>query len=353
MMQTAQIKIGQRIISVANPTFIIAEIGVNHDGSTERALELVEIAARCGADAVKLQIFTATNLMHAQSQFAGYQQKQVADADPSAMLRRYELSPPDLRRVVQAIRRRGMLPIATPFSLADVDVVADLDLPAIKIASPDLVNRPLLEKAAKLGRPLIVSTGAATTEEIATTVGWIREWSAPLALLHCISSYPTPTDQANLCWIGELSGRFGLPVGYSDHTTEIISGALAVAAGASIIEKHLTFDRSAAGPDHAASADPDQFAQYVRMIRTAESLRGLPGKRVLDIEQDIRRVSRQSLVAARDLQPGQTLRQDDLIVQRPGTGISAADLFSAVGRRTARPIPRGTLLQWDMLADAA
>ena len=350
-MQIAQLKIDQRIISVANPTFVIAEIGVNHDGSTEQALELVEIAACCGADAVKLQIFTATNLMHAQSQFAGYQQKQVTDADPSAMLRRFELSQPDLRRVVQAIRRRGMLPIATPFSLTDVDVVADLDLPAIKIASPDSVNRPLLEKAAELDRPLIVSTGAATMDEIATCVGWMRE--APLALLHCISSYPTPTDQANLCWIGELSVRFDVPVGYSDHTTEIISGALAVAAGASIIEKHLTFDRSALGPDHAASADPDQFAQYVQLIRTAESLRGLPGKRVLDIEQDVRRVSRQSLVAARDLQPGQTLRQDDLIVQRPGTGISAADVFSAIGRQTARPIPRGTLLQWDMLADAA
>ena len=351
MMQIAQIKIAQRTISVSNPTFVIAEIGVNHDGSTERALELVEIAARCGADAVKLQIFTATNLMHAQSQFAGYQQKQVTDADPSAMLRRFELSSQDLRRVVQAIRRRGMLPIATPFSLADVDVVADLDLPAIKIASPDLVNRPLLEKAATLGRPLIVSTGAATMDEIATTVGWMRE--TPLALLHCVSSYPTPTDQANLCWIGELSRRFALPVGYSDHTTEIISGSLAIAAGASIIEKHLTFDRSAPGPDHAVSADPDQFSQYIKLIRTAESLRGLPGKRVLDIEQDVRRVSRQSLVAARDLQPGQTLQQDDLIVQRPGTGISAADVSSAVGRRTARSIPRGTLLQWDMLADAA
>jgi N-acetylneuraminate synthase/N,N'-diacetyllegionaminate synthase len=350
-MQPAQIKIDQRIISATNPTFIIAEIGVNHDGSTERALELVDIAAHCGVDAVKLQIFTATNLMHAQSQFAGYQKKQVTDADPSAMLRRYELSPPDLRRVVQAIRRRGMLPIATPFSLADVDVVAALDLPAIKIASPDLVNRPLLQKAATLARPLIVSTGAATMDEIATSVGWMRQ--TPLALLHCISSYPTPTDQANLCWISELSNQFALPVGYSDHTTEIISGSLAVAAGASIIEKHLTFDRSAPGPDHAASADPDQFAQYVQLIRTAESLRGVPGKRVLEIEQDVRRVSRQSLVAARDLQRGQTLRQDDFLVQRPGTGISAADVSSAVGRRTIRPIPRGTLLQWDMLADAA
>ncbi len=350
-MNQAEIQIDGRTIGVGNPTLVIAEIGVNHDGSVERALELVEIAAKCGADAVKLQIFTASQLMHSASEFAGYQAKSVSDADPAAMLRRYELPIADLRRIVREIRQRGMIPIATPFSLADVDVVAELDLPAIKIASPDVVNRPLLVKGAGLGRPLIVSTGAATIEEIATSVGWLR--GARVALLHCVSSYPTPTEQANLCWIGELAERFGVVVGYSDHTTEMISGALAVAAGASIIEKHLTFDRSAVGPDHEASADPEQFAEYVRLIRLAESLRGAAGKKVLEIERDVRRVSRQSLVAAKDLQPGKMLRQEDLIVQRPGVGISAADVGSAVGRKIVRPVKSGMLLQWDMLADAA
>jgi N,N'-diacetyllegionaminate synthase len=350
-MHDAHLNIDGRTISVAHRTLVIAEIGVNHDGSVERALELVNIAAHCGADAVKLQIFTAEQLMHGSSEFAGYQAKQVDDADPAAMLRRYELGAAELRRVVSAIRRQGMLPIATPFSLSDVDVVEELDLPAIKIASPDVVNRPLLEKAATLGRPLIVSTGAATMEEIDVTVGWMR--AAPLALLHCVSSYPTPSEQANLCWIGELAEQFGRVVGYSDHTTEIISGSLAVGAGASIIEKHLTYDRNAAGPDHAASADAKQFAEYVRLIRAAETLRGLPGKRVLEIERDVRRVSRQSLVAARDMRIGEKLCRQDLIVQRPGIGISAADVGAAVGRQIVRPVRRGTLLQWDMLADAA
>jgi N,N'-diacetyllegionaminate synthase len=350
-MNQAFLQIDGRNIGGANRTLVIAEIGVNHDGSAERALELVEIAARCGADAVKLQIFTAAQLMHSASEFAGYQAKSVSDADPAAMLRRYELPLADLRRIVGAIRKNGMLAIATPFSLSDVDVVAELDLPAIKIASPDVVNRPLLEKGARLGRPLIVSTGAATMEEIATSVGWLR--GARVALLHCVSSYPTPTEQANLCWIAELAERFGVVVGYSDHTTEIISGALAVAAGASIIEKHLTFDRTAVGPDHEASADPEQFAEYVRLIRLAESLRGAAGKKVLEIERDVRRVSRQSLVAARDLQTGEKLQSQDLIVQRPGVGISAADVGSAVGRKIVRPVKSGMLLQWDMLADAA
>jgi sialic acid synthase SpsE len=335
------------------PVLVIAEIGVNHDGSLKRALDLVDIAAACGADAVKLQLFRADTLMHASSQFAGYQHERVTDADPTAMLRRFELGAADVREVVAAIRRRGLLPIATPFSPADVDVIAKVKLPAVKIASPDLVNYPLLARAAKLSVPLIISTGAATMEEVAQTCAWLREWRATAALLHCVSSYPTPAAQANLCWIAEMSQRFGLPMGYSDHTTEIMAGALAVAAGAVIIEKHLTYDRAAEGPDHSASADRKQFTEYVRLVRQAQLLRGAAGKRVLDVEQDVRRVSRQSLVAMRDVPVGEILNDDDLTVQRPGTGIAAAHVAAVVGRRAARKIPRGAMLAWDMLADAA
>jgi sialic acid synthase SpsE len=345
--------IGGRTIGAGAKAFIVAEIGVNHDGSLRLAKELVELAAACGADAVKLQIFTAANLMHASSQFAEYQQNRVDDADPAAMLRRYELAPADVAELVALIRKRGLVPIATPFSPADVDVVADLELPAVKIASPDLVNRPLLAAVARLGVPVIASTGAATMEEVATTVDWFEMWHSELALLHCISSYPTPASDANLCWIGELAGRFALPVGFSDHTTDVLAGALAVASGACIVEKHFTYDRRAAGPDHSASADPEQFSQYVKMIRQAEVLRGTPGKRVLAIEQDVRRVSRQSLVVSRDLSAGQVLGENDLTVQRPGEGIPAAEVVTAVGRVVTRPVPRGSLLAWDMLSDAA
>jgi sialic acid synthase SpsE len=254
---------------------------------------------------------------------------------------------------VATIRQRGLLPIATPFSPADVDVIAELKLPAVKIASPDLVNYPLLARAAKLGVPLIISTGAATMEEVAQTCEWLRQWRATAALLHCVSSYPAPAAQANLCWIAEMSQRFGLPVGYSDHTTEIVAGALAAAAGAVIIEKHLTCDRMADGPDHSASADRVQFAEYVRLIRQAQLLRGAAGKRVLSIEQDVRRVSRQSLVAAHDIPVGAILNERDVTVQRPGSGISAADVAAVVGRKVVRSLPRGAMLAWDMLADAA
>lgn len=342
-----------RTIGPGRPTFVIAEIGVNHDGSVRKAQELVTIAAHCGADAVKLQLFKAAVLMHPSAGFAEYQKDRVKADSPIDMLRQYELSTEDVRRVVQAVREKGMVPMASPFSPADVETAATLGLPAIKIASPDLVNRPLLARAAALGRPMVVSTGAATMDEVERTVGWLRKWNAPFALLHCVSGYPTPASQANLCWIQELSQRFGVPVGYSDHTTDVLTGALASAAGAVVIEKHLTYDRAARGPDHSASADPDQFHRYVKQIREADAMRGVPGKRVLPIEEDVRNLSRQSLVVRREMKAGEVLRLQDLTVQRPGTGLSPAMIEEAVGRKLARPLSAGAILQQDMLTDAA
>ena len=345
-------QIADRQIGHEHRTFVIAEIGVNHDGSVRRALELVDLAAAGGADAVKLQLFSADRLMNDAAQFATYQKSRVDAQSPAAMLRQYELSTLDTLRVVDAIRTRGLVPIATPFSLDDVDSVVSLNLPAIKIASPDLVNRPLLSRAAETGLPLLVSTGAATMGEVAIATDWLTDLRATFALLHCVSSYPTTQADANLQWIGELA-RFGCTVGYSDHTTEPLAGALAVASGARIVEKHLTYDRGAAGPDHAASADPIGFAQYVNAIRLADAMRGVAGKRVLDCEQDVRKVSRQSLVVARALRAGERVVETDLIVQRPGLGIPAAQWPIAIGKTLRRDVPAGTMLSWEMLSDAA
>jgi sialic acid synthase SpsE len=332
---------------------VIAEIGVNHDGDAERAMRLVAMAADCGADAVKLQIFNAKTLMHETSAFAAYQKSAVAEKTPAEMLRRFELAPADLEKVVAEIRRLNMIPLATPFSPADVSQIESLNLPAIKIASPDIVNWPLLHRAAQAGKPLILSCGAADETEIATTASWLREWNTSFALLHCISSYPTPAPAVNLCWINELTAKFDVPCGFSDHTTEVVAGAMAVAAGACIIEKHITYDRSAAGPDHAASFDAIQFAKYVQLLRHARTLRGKSGKRVLNIEQDVRTVSRQSLVAARDIAAGATLQAEDLTVQRPGTGIPASAMPAIVGRRASSTIKSGQMLTWQFISNAA
>lgn len=348
-----EFRIGNRVLGPGHRTMVIAELGVNHDGSVQKALDLVAAAASCGADAVKLQIFHANTLMHASSSMAEYQKQRTKFENPIDMLRRYELSAGDLRRVVQRIRELNMIPLATPFSSQDLEVIEAMRLPAIKIASPDLVNRPLLEGAAALRLPLLMSTGAASMDEVARSVDWLLEWGCTFALLHCVSAYPTPNELAHLCWIGELGRRFDCPAGYSDHTTELLSGAIAVGAGACIIEKHLTYDRKAKGPDHAASADPREFERYVKRIREAETLCGSPGKTVLPIEEHVRKVSRQSLVVRRSLKAGETLRSEDLTFQRPGTGMPAAMITRAVGRRISREIAAGSLLQWDMLVDAA
>lgn len=345
--------IGDKKIGTGRPTLVMAEIGVNHDGSVDRAIELVRAAKTSGADAVKLQVFRAEQLMHASAGFAEYQQNQCDDADPTAMLRRYELSTDDLHRIMNVIREEKLLAIATPFSPADVETIALLDVDAIKIASPDLVNPVLLKRAAGCGKPLILSTGAATIAEVESTVAWLRERRVQFALLHCISSYPTPLESANLCWVGELHSRFGVPVGYSDHTSDVMSGAFAASAGAVIVERHLTYDRRAAGPDHAASSDPEEFAEYVSLIRHADAMRGRPGKRVLEIENDVRTVSRQSLVLRRDIDSGQPIGDEDLTVQRPGVGIPAAKITVTIGRRALRNLKAGEMLQWDMLENAA
>jgi N,N'-diacetyllegionaminate synthase len=333
--------------------FIIAEIGVNHDGSLQRAKDLVRIAAETGADAVKLQIFTASALMSRQALFAGYQQERCDDADPNEMLRRYELKPLEVAVLVDHIRDAGLIPLATPFSLSDVEIVARLDLPAIKIASPDLVNRPLLRAVAGLNRPMLVSTGAATMAEVEMSADWLRGWGAEFSLLHCISSYPTPSDQLHLSWIRELATRFDVPIGYSDHSTEVITGALAVAAGACALERHLTYDKTAPGPDHAASSDPAEFSVYVKLARQSARMCGRGEKRVLDVERDVRTVSRQSLVLSRDIAPGERLGPQHLTVQRPGTGIPAAAFDLALGRRVRLPAQSGMMLRWDMLEPAA
>jgi N,N'-diacetyllegionaminate synthase len=347
-----EFQVGDRIVGPSQPPLVIAEIGVNHDGSLQRALELVAAAHGSGADAVKLQFFRAQTLLHSSAALAGYQEGKTSAQNPFDLLKKYELPSDEIRRVVQRIRELKMIPIATPFSPSDMELVESQRLPAIKIASPDLVNRPLLERAASLKKPLIVSTGAATLDEIATTIGWLRNWGSEFSLLHCVSAYPVKNSDAHLAWIDELANRFNCVVGFSDHTTSHLSGALAVAAGACIIERHLTYDRNAQGPDHAASSNPGQFDRYVKLIREAQVFRGSPGKTVLPIEEDVREVSRQSLVLRRSIYPGETLKPDDLTVQRPGTGLPAAEITQAVGRKITRFVNAGSMLQWDMLEAA-
>lgn len=352
-MTTVTLNIANRPIGGSAPCFVVAEIGVNHDGRLETALALVEAAARAGADAVKLQIFRADHLVHRTAQLADYQRATGA-ADPAALLRACELGEDENSRIVQAIRDCGMIPLATPFSPEDVESVARLGLPAVKLASPDLVNALLLDRAARLGLPMILSTGAATGEEIAWAVRRLQAQDASFALLHCVSAYPTSDALANIARLRELA-QHGVCVGYSDHTQQPLAGATAVAAGARIIEKHLTHDRSAPGPDHASSFDPQQFADYVGQIRLAEALLGQGLAHFQAVENDVRQVSRQSLVARREIPAGAAISSADLTCQRPGTGLLAQHVDLVVDRTTCRTIRAGEMLTAAdfCLADAA
>lgn len=335
------LQIADRTIGHDRPVYVIAELGVNHDGRLDRALQLLDAAGAAGADAVKLQYFRTDELLSAEARLAGYQHGQATDA--GALLRGLELSDKDFAAVRDAVRQRGLHFIVTCFSIEAAPRLRALDVDAVKIASPDCVNTPLLETIAALHKPLLISTGAADAVEVAALAAFLDRRRLPAALLHCVSSYPTADADAALGAIMALPP--GFVRGYSDHTTGIDTGMLAVAAGACVLEKHLTYDRAAAGPDHAASLEPDEFRQYLQGVRRGQVMRGDGVKRVLVCEQDVRGVSRQSVAARRDLQAGAMIDRADLTVQRPGTGLPAAWLERVVGRPLRRDVAARRLLR--------
>ena len=309
--------------------FIIAEIGVNHDGDVGRAVSLVRAAAEAGADAVKFQWFEADRLVGDADATADYQRK-AGVSDQKSMLRALELDADELSACVEAAHASNIAAIVTVFSTELVPLAASLGWDAWKTASPDLVHRPLLEALATDGRPMLVSTGAADLDEVRRADDWLGRH--PVAFLHCVSAYPTPEPQAALSGIEAIAAATGRPTGYSDHTAAWTTGGLAVAAGAVLLEKHLTWNREAAGPDHGASVEPDDLRRYVDFVRRAHAALGDATKRVGEIEADVRRVARQSIRAARPLAAGATIVAEDLVLKRPGDGLEPWRMGEVVGR---------------------
>ena len=325
----------------ARDPFVIAEIGVNHDGDLDRALELVDAAVAADADAVKIQWFEAADLLSTTANLVEYQ-RDTGETDVREMLRRLELSSDALASVLERVHSCGLLAIATVFTPEHVPQAAELPWDLFKTASPDLINRPLIEALIATERPLIVSTGGASMAEVSAMLDWAE--SASIAVLHCVSRYPTPVECAALSGIGVLADSFEVPVGYSDHTTALETGALAVCCGATILEKHLTWSCTAQGPDHASSIEPDAFARYVSLARTARSMLGEPAKEPLDLEIEIISASRQSIAARHDLHAGMLLEKSDLTTMRPGTGMPPTQIAELLGRRLVRDVQRGGFL---------
>lgn len=364
-------RIGEKQIGPGHPPYVIAEIGVNHDGDPDRALMLTDAAADAGADAVKLQLFETDRLMSKAAKLAAYQ-KNAGETDPLAMLRRLELSINDMAKVVKRAHARGIHAIVTVFSVELVEVAQRLEWDAYKSASPDIINRPLLEAMAATGKPLIVSTGASELDEVTRAAGWLEGIRDRLAFLQCVSSYPAPVGAFG--GIVAISEATGLPVGYSDHLLDLDAALYLPRWGCCLLEKHLTYDRNASGPDHAASLEPFSFERYAHLahsgagrgthfpldtnvppMRRAEFERdrhvlnfsrahlvGNIEKVVLDCERDVRHVSRQSLVSTKPLREGETLTREMLTIKRPGTGLPPFMMEEMIGRRIAREVEADT-----------
>lgn len=335
-MGVPSMHIAGRQISADDPCFVIAEAGVNHNGNLEMALKLVDAAADAEADAVKFQKRDLKSLYP----------KRLLD-DPNAaewsfqymlpMLKEMELSPEEFQRIKERCSQRGILFMCTPWDDESLELIEELDVQAHKVASADLTNMPLLERIASKRKPMIISTGMSTQEEIERTVSFLQELEVEFAILHCCSTYPAPFEDINLAFLNTLK-RFGVPIGYSGHERGIMIPVAARVMGCCIIEKHITLDRTLPGPDHAASLEPHGFATMVRDLRNLEAALGTNQKHISSMEALNRELLRKSLVAARDLRPGETVTKSDIAVKGPGKGVSPQRMHELIGVRVGRPI---------------
>lgn len=315
-------------------TFVIAEAGVNHNGSDELALKLVDAAAACGADAVKFQTFRADKLVVPGARKAEYQQRATGDGDQHGMLKRLEMSEALHVALIERCSAVGIEFMSTPFDEEAADFLVGLGMRRIKIPSGEIVNHPLLRHLAAKGLPLILSTGMADLEEVREAVAVIAQARAgagheqPLAdvltILHCTSNYPAACSDVNLRAMQTIADATGVPVGYSDHTLGLAVSTAAVALGARVIEKHFTLDKSMEGPDHGASLSVEELAALIRQIRDVEAALGSSVKAPSASELPVRALVRRSVTAHGPIRAGATVRAEDLVLLRPGGGIARA-----------------------------
>ncbi|MBI3160595.1 MAG: N-acetylneuraminate synthase family protein [Chloroflexi bacterium] len=332
-----EIRIGDRVIGDGHPAYIIAEIGVNHNGIPELAFQLIDAAVDAGVDAVKFQKRNLEKLYpkkYLDNVNAG--EKNLAFLLP--ILQRVELSDEDFVRLHEYCQKKGITFLCTPFDMDSADFLAGLGVPAFKVASADMINLPLLDHLAAKGLPMILSTGMSRIEEVEVTVEFLKQRGAQFALLHCNSAYPAAFEDINLRFMNQLR-RFDVPVGYSGHERGIAISTVAAAIGAHIIERHITLDRTMEGPDHAASLEPVGFKKMVRDIRQVETALGTGEEKFMSRGEILNReVLAKSLVAARDIQPGEKITPEMVTVKGPGQGLSPQMYDQLIGRKAGRAI---------------
>lgn len=346
------VEISRKQIGDGHPCFVIAEAGVNHNGSLQLAKRLVDAAVEAAADAVKFQTFKGARLISAAAPKADYQMETTDVAEQQLeMVQRFEMSEAMTRSVAEHAANRGIIFLSTGFDEESIDLLDEIGVPAFKVGSGDLTALPFLEFIGRKRKPVILSTGMSYLEEVQRAVETLLAAGCrEIALLQCVSSYPADPKAANLKAIQTLKDTFNVPVGFSDHFLENEIAIAAVSLGANIVEKHLTLDVNLPGPDHRVSLTPEKFKSLVKSIRLVEASRGDGVKRPTQGEQNVRDVARRSIVAARTIPAGTIITRDMLAFKRPGTGISPAHWEDVVSKRAMREIPCDTLVAMKDLA---
>lgn len=331
--------------------FIIAEAGVNHNGDFETALRLVDAAIDAGCDAVKFQTWITEKVYSRDKSIKPEYQKLTTSEDESEFdtIKKLELPYDDFSRIKDYCDRKGIIFFSTPDENDSADFLAHIGVGLMKTASQDVTNIPFLRYVARLGMPVIFSTGACTLTEMAEGVETILSETNELIILHCVSSYPAPVQEMNLLLVQNLRQMFGCPVGLSDHTTGKEAACAAVALGARVFEKHFTLDKSMNGPDHQASLDPMEMRDYCQSLRAIRLALGDGVKRIMPHEQNTRKAFRRFIVAARNLPAGTVLSENDICFKKVVGGIVPRNYELVVGSQVTENVPEDAIIEWSML----
>jgi N,N'-diacetyllegionaminate synthase len=348
-MKETDILIGSKVVGSSTRVFVVAEIGINHNGSVSQAQKLIDAAVQAGADAVKFQSFRADKLLIPSRD--RYSQQTDGTESAYQLLRRCELSWEAQEKLKNHADDQGIIFFSTPFDEEGVDFLDSIGTLAFKIASADITHIPLLRHIGSKGKPILLSTGMSFLSEVADALWNLRSGGAKeILLMHCVSSYPAAPQHMNLRTLQTLQSYFELSVGLSDHSEGILLPLVAVALGAVVIEKHFTLDKDAQGPDHKASMDPADLRLLVKSLRDVEASLGDGRKRPSDAEEEARLLCRRSIVAGVDIRANEAIAPWMLGYKRPGSGIEPRDWEKLIGMTSRHNIAKDTILQWDDLA---
>ena len=335
-----------KLLGQGQPSFIVAEIGFNHNGDVELAKRMIESAAENGADAVKLQTFIAKEMI-SNSLMADDPDNPGNEIPFYEFFQRYELSRLDYEILFKYAKKINIPLFSTPFDEGSLEMLVELGMPVIKIASPDLTYLPFLKKVAKTGLPVVLSTGMGNEEEISRALE-ILQPECPIILLHCVSNYPSQYDEMNLHCMETLRSRFNVPIGLSDHTLDNLSAVVAASLGVVFIEKHFTVDRKLPGVDQSISIEPQELNKLKTELINVNQILGDNKKQIQPSEIPVRKSARRSLVARIDVSAGTPLSEEMIACKRPGTGIPAAELNNVLGKLCKNDISAEQVLTWDM-----